>query len=65
VKNSDQPVDGAANAALIDLLADALHVPRRDLSIVAGDRGRTKRVAVAGRTAASLDAALAPLLSRG
>ena len=52
------PVDGAANAELIDILAAALDRPRRDVTIVAGDRGRTKRVRVSG---IALDAALARL----
>ena len=42
------PVDGAANAELIDLLAAALDLPRRAITIVAGTRGRTKRVRVDG-----------------
>jgi len=51
------PVDGAANAELIELMAKAAGVPRRSVSIVSGDRGRTKRVAITGITA--LDAARA------
>jgi uncharacterized protein len=42
------PVDGAANAALLDVLAGALHVPKRAVEIVSGDRSRTKRVSVSG-----------------
>jgi uncharacterized protein YggU (UPF0235/DUF167 family) len=42
------PVDGAANAELIDLLAAALDVPRRAVAIVAGERGRVKRIHVTG-----------------
>jgi hypothetical protein len=45
------PVDGAANDALIELLADALHLPRRNIRIVSGDRSRRKRVAIAGISA--------------
>ena len=44
------PVDGAANDALIAFLSSALHVPRRAVHIVSGDRGRQKRVAIAGVT---------------
>jgi uncharacterized protein (TIGR00251 family) len=36
------PVDGAANAALIELLAETLGVPRRAIRIVRGETGRTK-----------------------
>jgi hypothetical protein len=41
-------VDGAANQALVRLLADELGVPRRDVRLVAGAAGRTKLVAVDG-----------------
>jgi uncharacterized protein YggU (UPF0235/DUF167 family) len=46
----------------VALIADALGVPKRDVAIVTGARARTKRLVVAGRGAAALDAALAPLL---
>ena len=62
VRLAAAPVDGAANEALVAVIADALGVPKRDVAIVAGARGRTKRLLVAGRRAAALDAALAPLL---
>jgi len=42
------PVDGAANAELFDVLSDILHVPRRALTIVSGERSRSKRVLVSG-----------------
>ena len=45
------PVDGAANAALIDVLARALRVPKRDVTIVSGERSRNKRVRIAGMNA--------------
>jgi uncharacterized protein (TIGR00251 family) len=44
------PVDGAANAELIEVLADALGVPKRAVSIVAGERIRQKRVRIEGLT---------------
>ena len=44
------PVDGAANAELIETLADALGVPKRAVSIVAGERARQKRVRIEGLT---------------
>jgi uncharacterized protein YggU (UPF0235/DUF167 family) len=58
-------LEGAANAALVGCLSEALHVPRRDIAIASGGRGRTKRILVAGRSASSLNAALAPLLGHG
>ncbi len=48
VKLAAAPVDGAANDALIDLFATTLKIPKRDITIVAGERSRTKRVRVAG-----------------
>jgi uncharacterized protein (TIGR00251 family) len=49
------PVDGAANAELIETLANALDLPKRALTIVAGASSRTKRVRIDGL---SHDAAL-------
>lgn len=41
-------VEGAANQALLRLIAAELDVPRRDVRLVAGAAGRTKLVAVDG-----------------
>lgn len=46
------PVDNAANEALIAFLSDLLHVPRRAVRIVSGQRARRKRIAIAGVTGA-------------
>jgi len=48
------PVDGAANAELIEVLADALGVPRRALSIAVGERSRRKTVLIRGLSADEL-----------
>ena len=48
VKLAAAPVDGAANAELIAVLAEALGVPKRSIEIVSGERSRSKRVRVAG-----------------
>lgn len=42
------PVEGEANAAIVQLLAQLLGVPRRDVRIVSGEGGRTKIVDVRG-----------------
>ncbi len=42
------PVDGAANAELIRVIAAALDVPVRNVSIAGGEHARQKRVAVTG-----------------
>ncbi|GAB4161382.1 MAG: DUF167 domain-containing protein [Planctomycetota bacterium] len=46
------PVDGKANEALIELLAEWLDVPRKALEITAGLASRDKKVSVAGTFAA-------------
>lgn len=42
------PADGAANEALVQLLAKHLHVAPRDVSLIAGASARIKRLAIAG-----------------
>lgn len=53
VRLNAPPVEGAANAELIDVLAKTLGVPKRAVSLVSGDRSRQKRVAVAGISVAA------------
>ena len=54
------PVDGEANAALVEFLAGALRVRKADVEIARGDTGRRKTVHVAGVTAAAVLHALTP-----
>lgn len=42
------PVEGAANAALVEFLAKALGLPRSAVSLRAGARSRVKRLHLAG-----------------
>jgi len=44
------PVEGAANEELVEVLADSLRVPKRNVTIVSGERSRLKRVRVEGIT---------------
>lgn len=44
------PVEGAANEAVINLLAERLGVPRRAVRIVAGSSSRSKTVEIDGTT---------------
>ena len=53
------PIEGAANDELIDVIAEALAVPTRAVSIASGARSRQKRVRVAGIDAATAAARLA------
>jgi hypothetical protein len=48
VRLAAQPVDGAANEALVRFLAEALQVPRAAVTLVAGPVSRSKVVQVAG-----------------
>ena len=50
------PVDGAANTALVQLLARALGVPRSAVAIVHGERGRQKTLELRGVAAAAVRA---------
>ena len=52
------PVDGAANAALIEFLSEALALPRRQICLVSGERSRDKRVQIVGLDEASAKAVL-------
>jgi len=44
------PVDGAANAELIEVLAEALSVAKRDITIASGFASKQKRVSISGIT---------------
>lgn len=48
------PVDGAANAMLVELLAELFEVPRRAVEVTHGDLGRLKTVRVSGLDAPAL-----------
>jgi uncharacterized protein (TIGR00251 family) len=50
------PVDGAANEALVALLAELLHVPRRNVRVVQGTTSREKVVEIDGTTADAIRA---------
>jgi uncharacterized protein len=44
------PVEGAANEALVNFLAESLGITRRDVTIVAGSSSRSKIVELTGIT---------------
>jgi uncharacterized protein (TIGR00251 family) len=52
------PVDGAANDALVRLLAGALSLPRAQVSILRGETGRKKTIRIDGAAADQLRALL-------
>jgi uncharacterized protein (TIGR00251 family) len=52
------PVDGAANEELVELLAATLGIPKRAVTILAGETSRHKRVRAIGVDAATAQARL-------
>ena len=56
------PVDGAANAALVALLAEWLGVPRRTVRVLRGETGRDKLIEVEAADPAVLAARVDALL---
>lgn len=52
------PVEGAANAALVKFLAKQLHVPKRAITILHGEHGRSKTLRIEGVSAADVRALL-------
>lgn len=59
VRIQARPLDGAANQALLELLADALRVPRSRCALIAGETGRRKRVRIEGPDRAHAENVLA------
>lgn len=55
---STPPIEGRANEALILFLAERLKVARGSITIAAGEHARNKRICIAGRSAAQVQAAL-------
>ena len=55
VRLTAPPVDGAANEALIALLAERLGLPKRNVSIVGGATSRQKTVEIVGMTAEAIE----------
>ncbi len=58
VRLAAAPVEGAANSELIAFLSGLLGIPRRNITIISGEKSRLKRVKISGLTS---DAVLARL----
>jgi uncharacterized protein len=54
------PVDGEANAAVIELVAKALGIARSSVAIVAGATGKRKTLEIEGVTLAQVRALVGP-----
>jgi uncharacterized protein len=59
VRLAAAPVDGAANAELLETIADALGVPRRDVVLVRGNASREKTLDIGGLRAHEIRSRLA------
>ncbi len=55
-------VEGRANAALIEFLANLLGTPRSAIEISGGQHARTKTIVVSGRSATEVSATIEKLL---
>jgi len=55
VRLTAPPVEGAANEALVALLAQCLGLPKRDIQIVHGTTGRHKIVEISGMTVEAIE----------
>ncbi len=53
------PVDGEANAALIEFLSELLEVKRAQIELLDGHTGRRKRLRITGLSLAEVEARLA------
>ncbi|MDP3046091.1 MAG: DUF167 domain-containing protein [Chloroflexota bacterium] len=58
VRLAAPPVEGAANAALVDFLARRLGLAKSQVTLLRGEKSRHKIVAVVGRGAAEIAALL-------
>lgn len=55
------PLDGRANEALIEFVADLLRVPRARIALVSGTTSRMKLLRITGKSAAEVQSALFPV----
>jgi uncharacterized protein len=54
VKITAPPIDGKANAALVEFLSETLGIPKRQIEILKGETGRNKSVEVLGLSEADV-----------
>lgn len=59
VRIAAPPVDGKANQAVIELIAKAVGLRPKQLTLLRGDKSRTKQILIPGRTADDIGIALA------
>ena len=59
IKIAALPVEGKANKALIDYLSEVLDIAKSNITIVRGERGRDKVIAISGLTGEEIEKQLA------
>src|SRR4051794_13505368 len=62
IKVAAAPVDGAANTALIEFLAQILKLPKSQIDIIAGETSEHKLISLIGISPEAVDAAFQRLL---
>ncbi|WP_413576808.1 DUF167 domain-containing protein [Bdellovibrio sp. HCB290] len=62
IKISAPPVDGEANAELIEYLAKFFKIAKRNITLVKGDTGRTKTVEINGLSKSDAEALISAAL---
>jgi len=60
VRIAAPPVDGAANAELVKLLAKAFGVSKSSIEIISGETSKTKRIRISGASETAITAVLKP-----
>ena len=55
------PVDGRANEALIEFVADRLRIPQSRIALLSGTTSRMKVLRITGKSVAEVQAALFPI----
>jgi len=58
VRLQSPPVEGAANAELVEVIAKAFAVAKRDVTVVSGEHSKLKRVVIATLERDHIEAAL-------
>ena len=64
IKTTAPPVDGAANAAIVKLVAGSLKIRKSQVELVSGDKSREKILKIIGLSDAELYARLQTVVNR-
>jgi hypothetical protein len=62
IKLTSPPVEGAANKCCCEYLAKIFGIPKSEVSLVAGDKSRQKRILLQGLQPGEVESILSPLL---